>query len=100
MIKRLTEHTIYEIWNELAADSCLVDHKPTKKELVEISKKEGWLDLPYRSEFYNDVNQFVKDYISVTKVKRIYTNLNWIEPASLKVERRYAKRDRNSSGIY
>jgi len=69
MIKRLTEHTIYEVWNEYVAESCFVDHKPTKQELIEICEKEKWIlvDVKYAT------NQYIKQYIFVEKIKRIYT---------------------------
>jgi len=35
-MKRITNHTIYEIWNEYTAESVFVDHKPSKEEVEEI----------------------------------------------------------------
>ena len=79
MIKKLTNHTIYEVYNEWVAESILVDHKPTKKELYEIFRVEKWeIDLNrwFSVTQCATQDQFIEKYIHVEKVKKIYINDN------------------------
>ena len=38
-MKKSTKHNLYEIWNELDADSIFCEGKPTRDELFDICKK-------------------------------------------------------------
>lgn len=41
-MKKITNHTIYEVWNDYTCENVFVDHLPSKEELLEIRKKEKW----------------------------------------------------------
>ena len=60
-MKRITNHTIYEIWNEYTAESVYVDHKPTNKEVMEI-----------RTTVWGDVQNFPYHRIIIEKLKPMY----------------------------
>jgi hypothetical protein len=64
-MKILKNHNIYEVWNESMAESVLVDHKPTKQELLEICKKEGWQGT--------DEDEKLLKWIRCEKFDKIYT---------------------------
>lgn len=38
MLKRITNHQIYEVWSEWEAESVFVDHKPSRKEVYYLWK--------------------------------------------------------------
>lgn len=67
-MKRLTNHNIYEVWNEWAARSVFVDHKPTMDELMYIVDKECWCNDPAQAL------QFIKKHIRVDKLTPMYTS--------------------------
>jgi len=51
-MKKTTKHNIYEVWCDYTASSVFLDHKPTKKEVEEIRRKQWpgsdqW-DIPYK----------------------------------------------------
>jgi len=72
MLKKLKHHTIYEVWNEWAAESVFVDHKPTKKELWELvlNTTISWSTAFARCE---SVDDFISKYIHVKRETQIYT---------------------------
>lgn len=41
-MKKLKNHTIYEIFNPYTCESVFVDHKPSKEEIEKIRKLEKW----------------------------------------------------------
>jgi hypothetical protein len=51
MLKRITDHQIYEVWSEWAAESVYVDHKPSQKEVYYLWKKL-WQKTPSRPEVF------------------------------------------------
>jgi hypothetical protein len=67
MIKKTKIHSIYEIWNEYLAESVFVDHKPTKKEMMEVCYQESWIS---RDEIppQNMMGKF-----HIYKLDRLYT---------------------------
>jgi len=71
MVKRLTKHTIYEIWNEYLAESVFIDHKPTKAEIEAVCESEDW---ERSSHTGLDGEAFVHRYIHVEKLKKLYTS--------------------------
>lgn len=73
MIKRLTKHTIYEVWNEYVAESVFVDHKPTKEEIKEIFHKEWDIDDIFENK--DNLQRYIKQYIHIDKLKPIYTKI-------------------------
>jgi len=70
MVKRLTKHTIYEVWNEYVAESVFVDHKPSHEEVIDIVKKEKWL-RNYFDE--SKLDWYIGQFIHVEKLEKIYT---------------------------
>jgi len=72
MIKKTKKHTIYEVLNEYTCESVFVDHKPTKKEIIDICNEE-WEEVGGFTWTYGGVEEYIKKYIWVGKVKRFYT---------------------------
>lgn len=63
-MKKTTKLDIWEVWNEYIAESVFVDHKPTKEEILEISKLEGW-----NVDSWVDKDHFIETYIHVEPLK-------------------------------
>ena len=70
MVKRLTKHTIYEVWNEYVAESVFVDHKPSYEEVKDIVQKEKWL-RNYFDE--SKLDWYTSQFVHVEKLEKIYT---------------------------
>jgi hypothetical protein len=75
MIKKLTKHTIYEVYNEWAAESVFVDHDPSDEE-VEFLVKKKWGDVHRYCKEEVPLQQFIRDYIHVSKLRDLYTDDN------------------------
>jgi hypothetical protein len=63
MLRRTTRHTIYEVWCPHTCESVYIDHKPTKKEIEEVRKK-NW---PETARWDNSSE------IETFKIKCMYT---------------------------
>ena len=75
IIKRAKNHTFYEVWNEWAAESVFFDHKPTKKELVELLEHEQWDDQWLVRYSTKGKDAFMKEMLHVEKFKKLYTKV-------------------------
>ena len=73
MIKHLTKHTIYEVWNEYAAESVYCDHKPTKEEIKEICLEQWDIGNMFKSK--DILQSYIDQYILVERLKPIYTKV-------------------------
>lgn len=61
MLKRTTDHTIYEVYCEDAAECVFVDHKPTRKEICQI-RDENWPDVAVDEiQVYKEQHFYVRD---------------------------------------
>jgi hypothetical protein len=69
MLKLSKKHEIYEVWNEWAAESVFVDHKPTKAEVLELVELNDW----YHHGIPSKKNYFIKRYIHVEQLEHFYT---------------------------
>jgi hypothetical protein len=75
---------LWEVWNEDAAESAYMEGKPHKKDLVDICKKEKWGTFSETSGYRNgDLEAYISRFIHIFKLKRIYTRSKWIEPNPL-----------------
>lgn len=72
MIKPVKTHTIYEVWNEWAAESVYFTHKPSKKDVREVVDKEGWFTTS--ADCY-DEEEFIRKYVHVDKLPHVYEHV-------------------------
>lgn len=70
MLKLSKKHEIYEVWNEFAAESVFVDHKPTLDELKELVKKNDWIIVGHTGLC---ITLFIAKYIHVERLQHFYT---------------------------
>lgn len=73
MLKLTKTHTFYEVWNEWAAESVYVDHKPTKAEVEFIVKKEWWADIFRGRGEVMSLTDYIQMYVIVKKEAHVYT---------------------------
>lgn len=72
MLKLCKNHTFYEVWNEWAAESVYVDHKPTKDEIQFLVRKV-WGDYFRINNEPMSICEFIRRYVVVNKERRVYT---------------------------
>ena len=72
MLNLLRKHKVYEVWNEWAAESAFIDHKPVKVEVMELVEKNHWYPGEWRKDATSRV-AFIKRYIHVKRLKPFYT---------------------------
>jgi len=53
MLKRLSKHTLYEVWSEDAAESVYVDHKPTEDEVCQLWE-DNWPNTPSMPKVFKE----------------------------------------------
>ncbi len=70
MLKLSRKHNIYEVWNEWAAESVFVDHKPSKEEIKELVKKNDWNIIAHTGL---SITLFIAKYIHVERLQHFYT---------------------------
>jgi len=70
MIKLTKKHTIYEVFNEWAAESVFCLHKPTQKEVEQIVAKE-WGGSNLRNDELT-FQEFILCHIIIEKEKHVY----------------------------
>ena len=71
MLKLTKNHTIYEVYNEWAAESVYIDHRPTKAELEFLIKKE-WGTCFVGDGITLALPEFIKKYVFVEKERHMY----------------------------
>jgi len=69
MLKLSKNHKIYEVWNEWAAESVFVDHKPSIVEVEELTKLNEW--YPSNTK-YMTCKEFIKKFVLVEQLQRFY----------------------------
>ena len=72
MLKRTKNHTIFEIWNEWAAESVYIDHRPTWDEIVFIVEKE-WGTVFRGNNQVLTTEEFIKKHVLVEQERHMYT---------------------------
>lgn len=70
MLKLSKKHNVYEVWNEWAAESVFVDHKPSVEEIVELVKKNDWYRVTPDTQ---DEAGFIRKWIHVERLQHFYT---------------------------
>lgn len=69
MLKLSKRHEIYEVWNEWAAESVFVDHKPSRDEIKELIQTNDWFD----GQQNLTLGLFMKKFIHVERLQHFYT---------------------------
>ncbi len=72
MLRLTKNHTIFEVWNEWAAESVYVDHRPTWDELVFLVTK-NWGTNFRQGDVVIPLEEFIKKFIFVEKERHMYT---------------------------
>ena len=67
MLKLTKSHTIYEVFNQYAAESVYIDHRPTWEEMVWLVEFNDWLPSKW------EVAKFIREYIFVEKEQHMFT---------------------------
>ena len=70
MLKLSKKHEVYEVWNEWAAESVFVDHKPNPEEIKELVKKNDWYTVT--ADCY-DVEEFIRKWVHIERLQHFYT---------------------------
>lgn len=70
MLKLSKKHEVYEVWNEWAAESVFVDHKPNADEIKELVKKNNWNIIGHTGLC---ITLFIRKYIHVERLQHFYT---------------------------
>ena len=70
MLKLSRNHRIYEVWNEWAAESVFVDHKPSKAEIRELVEKNEWNRVTHTGL---SITLFIVKYVHVERLQHFYT---------------------------
>lgn len=68
MIKKFTNHTWYEVWNELKAESVFCEFKPNGQDIYDIAIQRKWIDGLYKS-------CIISKYIKVFKLTPTFTKI-------------------------
>lgn len=80
MLKLSRNHQVYEVWNEWAAESVFVDHKPSKAEIKELVEKNQWNKVGHTGL---SITLFIAKYIHVERLQRFYVT----SPETYRLER-------------
>jgi len=67
---RNKDHTVYEVWNEWAAENVFIDHKPSKAEIKELIEDNQWNIVGHTGL---SVSLFITKYIRVERLQPFYT---------------------------
>ena len=79
MLKLSKKHEIYEVWNEWAAESVFIDHKPSRAEVKELIEKNEWFNK------WKDMtlSAFIRKHIIVERLEHFYIT----DPETYRLER-------------
>jgi hypothetical protein len=86
MLKRTNNHTLYEVWNEWAAESVYVDHKPTKAEIQFLVSKV-WGTIYRGNGKVLSLPEFIRQFVIVEKERHVYTATAKAKQAKYHAER-------------
>ena len=86
MLKLTKTHTLYEVWNEWAAESVFVDHKPTKDEVAFLVRK-AWGTVFRGNGNVLSLPEFIEKHVIVEKERHVYTTTAKAKRAKYHAER-------------